>query len=288
MKPYLMGLALLALLLPAPAANDDPPFTREFVYEVCRHLYRWEMDETAVIRSGADENLHVWTRNLAMKLDDKDASRYRELYFPQLQLAATLKKADYAIPELGQSVQNRDYMVQKVERVEKAPTNDAAYTQLEFNRKDLVDFLFRTRVQRQYPDKALLERLRAALRSAKSPTDAPLASGLQTLYISPISPVSNDLWIFWETRGWLIKYSSDSDIHNPAFWEMEKVGVHVYDLAANVVVSLDEVQGSHAYITRDWAARAVFNCLVFGQRLEITPPADTRAPLAVQEKPQQK
>ena len=288
MKHFLMALALLALLLPTPAANDDLPFTSDYLHEVCRHLYRWEMDETSVIRAGADDHLHVWVRKLAVKLDDKDASRYRELYFPQLQLAATLKKADYAISELGQRVQNRDYMIQKVERVEKPPTNDAAYTQLEFNRKDMVDFLFRTRAQREYPDKALQERLRVALRSAKSPNDTPLAAGPQTVYISPISPVSNDLWIFWETRGWLIKFASDSDIHNPAYWEIEKVGVHVYDLAKDVVVSLDEVQGSHAYITRDWAARALFNCTVFGQRLEITPPADTRAPLAVQEKPQQK
>jgi hypothetical protein len=62
----------------------------------------------------------------------------------------------------------------------------------------------------------------------------------------------------------------------------------VYDLAKDVVVSLDEVEGSHAYITRDWAARAVFNCIVFGQRLVITPPADTTAPMTVEEKPHQK
>ena len=288
MKQFLMALALLALLRPAPAANDDPPFSSDYIHEICRHLYRWEMDETSVIRAGADDHLHVWVRKLEVKLDDQDASRYRELYFPQLQLAATLKKANYAIPELGQRVQNRDYMVQMVERVEKAPTNDAAYTQLEFKRKELEDYLFRTRAQREYPDRALQERLRAALRNAKSPTDTPLAAGPQTIYISPISPVSNDLWVFWETRGWLIKYSSDSDIHNPAYWEIEKVGVHVYDLAKDVVVSLDEVEGSHAYITRDWAARAVFNCIVFGQRLVITPAADTRAPMTVEEKPHQK
>jgi hypothetical protein len=152
----------------------------------------------------------------------------------------------------------------------------------------MEDYLFRTRAQREYPDQALQERLRVALRNAKSPSDAPLAAGPQTIYISSISPVSNELWIFWETRGWLIKYSSDSDIHNPAYWEIEKVGVHVYDLAKDVVVSLDEVEGSHAYITRDWAARAVFNCIVFGQRLVITPPADTTAPMTVEEKPHQK
>jgi hypothetical protein len=179
-------------------------------------------------------------------------------------------------------------MVQMVERVEKAPTNDAAYTHLELKRKEMEDYLFRTRAQREYPDQALQERLRVALRNAKSPTDTPLAAGPQTIYISPISPVSNELWVFWETRGWLIKYSSDSDIHNPAYWEIEKVGVHVYDLAKDVVVSLDEVEGSHAYITRDWAARAVFNCIVFGQRLVITPPADTTAPMTVEEKPHQK
>jgi len=288
MKRCLLALALLAPVRPASAADADPPFTKEFIYLVCRHLYRWEMDETTAQRVGQAGKLVVWTRNLEMKLDDHDASRYREIYFPQLQLAVTLKKADYAVPELGQRVRNRDYRVQKVEREEQAPANAAAYTRQEFKYQDVTDYLFRTRAQRDYPDQALFERLRAALRSVQSPDDKPLVAGPQTVYIAPLSPVSNRLWVFWETRGWLIKFSSDADLDNPAYWELEKVGVRVYDLATHVVVSLDEVQGSHAYITRDWAARAVFNCIVFGQRLELTPPADSRAPLGVKEKPAQK
>ena len=269
MKRLLVCLALTVSAWPAPAATDDPPFTTEFVYKVCRNLYRWEMDESTVLRASLDADIVALWRNLEVKLDKGDASRYRELYLPQFQMAVTLKKADYPIPETGQQVRNRDYTIQKVDRGEGPPVPTNAYERIVVNRKEMTAYLFKTRSQRAYPDAALQERLRAALRSAQSDADPAPAVGPQTVFVAPISPVSNNLWVFWENRGWLVKFSSDSDIDNPAYWEAEKVGVRVYDLAEHVVVSLDEVQGSHAYITRDWAARAVFNCVVFGQRLDL-------------------
>jgi hypothetical protein len=38
------------------------------------------------------------------------------------------------------------------------------------------------------------------------------------------------------------------------------------------VVSLDEVAGSNAFMTRDQAGRILFNCMVLGRRLELAPP----------------
>ncbi len=272
-------LLCLSTVLPMIVAADQaPPFTSEFLYEIGRHVYRWEMDETSVLRAGLDADFVIWSRDLNVNLDDHDASRYRELYLPQLQMLATLKKADYTIPEMGRHVLNRNYMLQKVERTETAPADTNAYQKITLNRKALVEYLFRTRAQRNYPDKTLLERLRLALRSAKSHTDTAPLAGPQTVYVAPISPVSNDLWVFHETRGWLIKFSSDFDIDNQACWDLAGVGVQVYDLDTDVVVSLDEVQGSHAFITRDWAARAVFNCIVLGCRIEVTPTPAANAP----------
>jgi hypothetical protein len=45
----------------------------------------------------------------------------------------------------------------------------------------------------------------------------------------------------------------------------------VYGLHENVVVSLGEVPGSNGYVTRDWATRALFNCIALGQK--VTMPA---------------
>ena len=264
MKRLLTCLALAAMVQAVPAVTNDPPFTSEFAYKVIRNLYRWEMDESTALRVSLDADIIVLSRDLELKLDEKDASRYREMYLPQFQMLVTLKKADYAVPETGHHVRNRDYTIQKVDRVEVPPAAASQFAKLVLNRKEMMEYLFRTRSQRDFPDEALINRLRSALRTAKSDTDTEPPVGVQTVYLAPISPVSNNLWVFWENRGWLIKYSSDSDIDNPAYWEAEKVGVRVYDLDEDVVVSLDEVQGSHAFITRDWAARAVFNCLVFG------------------------
>jgi hypothetical protein len=37
------------------------------------------------------------------------------------------------------------------------------------------------------------------------------------------------------------------------------------------VVSLDEVAGSNAYMTRDHVGRILFNCIVLGRRVILSP-----------------
>ena len=54
-------------------------------------------------------------------------------------------------------------------------------------------------------------------------------------------------------------------------WEHEDLAVKMYDLDEQVVVSLDEVAGSNAYLTRDQVGRALYNCVVLGKRLELDP-----------------
>jgi hypothetical protein len=48
--------------------------------------------------------------------------------------------------------------------------------------------------------------------------------------------------------------------------------VKTWDVLNQVVVSLDESAGSNAFMTRDQIGRALYNCLVLGQRLEVTNP----------------
>jgi hypothetical protein len=262
------------------AAEPDPPFTDAYLEEILRNLHRWEMDETTALQVHGSENITIWTRDLTEKLDDQDASRYREIYFPQLQLDVTVKKANYFIPEFGQRVQNKDYMIERVERLSAPDAKPADFVQRTLNTAAVVDYLKRTRSQLQFPDPALMNRLRLALRAARADITAKPEDGEQTIYLAPLSPVKNTLWVFWEDYGWLIKFTSDSDINNPLFWDMEKLGVRIYDLHKDVVVTLSEVDGSHGYITRDWAARAIFNCVVFGERLEVTASGQAEVPAA--------
>ena len=41
----------------------------------------------------------------------------------------------------------------------------------------------------------------------------------------------------------------------------------LYDIDEQVVVSLDEVAGSNAYLTRDHVGRILFNCMVHGETI---------------------
>jgi hypothetical protein len=64
---------------------------------------------------------------------------------------------------------------------------------------------------------------------------------------------------------------------NPAVWEHETLAVKLFSLDQKVVVSLDEVAGSNAFMTRDEAGRALFNCIVLGRRVSLQPPANAPA-----------
>jgi hypothetical protein len=49
------------------------------------------------------------------------------------------------------------------------------------------------------------------------------------------------------------------------------MAVKLYDIDEQVVVSLDEVAGSNAYMTRDQVGRVLFNCIVLGKRVVLEP-----------------
>ena len=69
----------------------------------------------------------------------------------------------------------------------------------------------------------------------------------------------------------LIRFASDIDLASPAVWEHEELAARLYDIDENVVVSLDEVAGSNAYLTRAQVGRALYNCIVLGRRVELQP-----------------
>ena len=92
---------------------------------------------------------------------------------------------------------------------------------------------------------------------------------------APLSPVANEVWVYWENRKLLIRFASDIDLTNPAVWEHESLMVKTWDTLNQVVVSLDEAAGSNAFLTRDQIGRALYNCIVLDRRLEATNPAPT-------------
>jgi hypothetical protein len=260
---------------PVPAPLLDEAWLREIV----RHLYRWYIDERdidAVIRA---KDVVFWVRELRPKLDEGDRSLFGEVVLPQFKLRVRVKKADYTIPELNVTVKNDGYRITSVARMEDEAAKPAGAAEVTMNYEQLRDALFKTRSLAAFPEGDLLERLRAGVRNqlakeqpeALAPGPGPAPAPTQVVFMAPLSPVANETWVFWETGRALIRFASDIDLTNPAVWDHEELAVKMFPLDQKVVVSLDEVSGSNAFMTRDEAGRVIFNCVVLGKRIELTP-----------------
>ncbi len=69
----------------------------------------------------------------------------------------------------------------------------------------------------------------------------------------------------------MLKFASDIDLSNPIVWDHDEMSVKPYDIDTQVVVSMNEVAGSNAYMTRDQIGRALYNCIVLGKRVVLNP-----------------
>jgi hypothetical protein len=288
-----LGLTALALAVFFTGAPTQPPgaqsrpvappelLARPYLCDVTRHLYRWYLDERDVEALAASGDVVFRVRALQPPMDADDRSRFGEINLPQLGLRVKVKRADYTIPELAAVVKSDTYKIVSVARVpgeELAPPDS---TEVRFDYAALRDELYRTRRDASFPEGDLLERLRGATRQALLKDAAQHGSaapaGPQVVWLAPLSPVANETWVFWESGRRLIRFASDIDLANPAAWAHEELAVRPYDIDTQVVVSLDEVPGSNAYLTRSQVGRALLNCIVLGRRLELQPPADAPA-----------
>ena len=118
----------------------------------------------------------------------------------------------------------------------------------------------------------MFERLRVAVRAHAGLDPEKRDPGEHVVHVAPLSPVANELWVFWENRKMLIRFASDLDLENPAMWEHQTLGIRTYDILNQTVVALGEAAGSNAYLTRDQVGRALYNCIVLGRRLAAANP----------------
>ncbi len=244
--------------------------------EVMRHLYRWYVDENDVERIANNRELVFWVRGVKVKLDEGDQSVFAEICLPQLDTTISLKKADYTMEETKTEVKSASFRIKSVARppLPASPPRDCQVVRLSM--QEMKDYLFQTRTRPDYPDAALFERMRQALRQELQKekenlglTNAP--TGEQIVYLAPLSPVGNDAWVFWENQKLLIRFASDIDLSNPAVWEHEQMRVQVYDTYHQMVISNEEAAASNRFMTRDQIGRALYNCVVLGRRDTITP-----------------
>ncbi len=261
---------------PARAASVPSELVRQpYLFEIVRYLYRWQLDEAEVDRMVGAKKVVFWVRRLDLPLDPGDRSAVAEILLPQVGLRVRVKKADYRIEELGTEVKSANFRITQVIRGDLPEGAPQGAEVVEVDMQELRDYLFRTRAQHDYPDPALVARLQQALRKEAS-REGILATndfaGDKIVHIAPLSPVANEIWVFWEAGRKLFSFASDIDLANPAVWEHETLLARIYDLDQQVVVSHEEAPGSNRFLTRYEVSRALFNCVLFGQRLTVAPP----------------
>jgi len=292
MKNLCLVLTLAGLLLPLPAraeaAESDTTATidRPYLYEVMRHLYRWYMDESDIEKVSGLKDVTFRVQPLHPKLDPGDRSEVAEVSLPDFGITVEVKKANYTIEELDAVISNDTFKITRVSR----DVANVGGREVKTDYAEMRDYLFRTRKDVQFPEGDLLMRMRLAarkeLRKYIESTGVPMPTGTQIVHLAPLSPVANEAWAFWETGRILIRFAFDIDLANPEVWEHEDLAVRVYDVERQVVVSLDEVPGSNAFLTRDQVGRALFNCVILGKRIELDPKEAEAAESSTAEPPQ--
>ena len=267
---------------PAPTATPvvAPPaelLEQPYLFEVVRHLFRWYMDESDVEKIAGIKEFPFWVRRLDVKMDSGDNSQLAEIILPRVGICAQVKKADYAIEELGVEVKSPSFRIVNVARLEAPAELPQDCKAVAADYEEMKSYLFRTRSQAEFPDEILFERLRVALREHFGLDPTQREAGEHVVHVAPLSPVANELWVFVENKKLLVQFSSDLDLENPGLWEHQSMVVRTYDILNQTVVSLNEVPGSNAFLTRDQVGRALYNCVILGRRLVVVNPAPAPA-----------
>ncbi len=253
-----------------PAELMDP----KYLFEIVRHVYRWHLDENDVDRLAGTKEFPFWVRLLETPLDAGDQSRRAEIVMPLVGASVTVKKPDYRIEELNLAVTSGAFKITGVSKIgiPDKPLPEHRVVNVAYD--EMRAYLFLTRAEAVFPDQALTERLRVAVRKEMGLQPEGRLPGQQIAHLAPLSPVANEAWVYLENHRLLVRFASDIDLVNPALWSHETLMVRTWDVRNQVVVSLDEAAGSNAFMTRDQIGRALYNCIVLGKRLEISNPGE--------------
>lgn len=253
---------------PMQVTPDHPLAKRDVLFEILRYVYLWHFDESVSTDAPGRDTIEIWVREVPVELDEGDQSRFAEVWLPQFKFLVDLKKANYSIAELQLDVRNESFKIQRVHHQSDAGAPRSDYQILTYPEKEIREHLLSTRHLKRFPDDVLRRNLRSAMIRHGISTEDRIA-GDQVMHVSPISPVSNDLWVYHENLKHLIRFAADMDLSNPDYWDKTPIHVDLYDLETAVVVMNEETFGSDAYLTKDFTGRVIFNCVVLGLRIEI-------------------
>jgi hypothetical protein len=241
----------------------------EAFLELAQYLYRWYLDENDFRNFNPEFRGKLWIRKVDRVLDKGDKSAFLELFFPAIRLSVMLKKTDYKIEELKLAVKSDGYKISSVGRMPVEEKVDPAdYHSLDMDIDALYDYLFENRQKAEYPDEEMFGFLRDCVRE-QCEGYIQEAQGDQIIWLAPISPMANEVWVFWEDRKLLFHFVADVDMHKREIWEHDSVVVRHYDIVSQTVVTHNEKPGEDDFLTRDQVGRVLYNCLALGRKVEM-------------------
>ena len=241
----------------------------EAFVDLAQYLYRWYLDEDDFKDRNPAYRGKLWIRKLDRVLDEGDKSQFIELVFPAIGVMVTLKKSDYLIEELQLKVKSDGYKVTKVCRSTCSMlARPEDYASLDVDIEALYKQLFETRLESEYPDEELFNYMRTC--AAEQCEDYKKGvSGEHFVWLAPISPMSNEIWAYWENGKMLFHFVADVDMHNPEIWKHDSILVKHYDIVTQTIVSYEESPCEDDFMTRDQVGRILFNCMAFGKKVRI-------------------
>lgn len=251
---------------------DHPAETRENLLEVIHHLYLWYYDQSFFPPGEALSELEVYFRTVERPLDAGDESEFGELFFPAIQMLVELKRSDYHIDEIDHAVRDEFFKVRRVQRAATAPVPLDEYRTTVVNRDELREW-FSTKSHAAPPlADALRRRLRDTLLKHQFDQQWDDAS-VHIFYVSPLSPVSNDIWVLHENTNQLLQFSADMDVSHHHTWDKLNLRLKFHQLDPNLILTPDRERTEANELNKDFIGRALFNCVVLGNRIEVLPKA---------------
>jgi hypothetical protein len=268
----LLALSCLSTARAAPPQVDPRLTDEHFLFEMARYSYQWYLGDRFFTVTADAKSFEVWIRPIKPKNPDPgDESRYAEIWFPAGLLQYKLKLADYPIPELKRQVRSNGYHITQAAMLPAAPRPREEYAIVELDRAKVRTYLFDQRNTPQAPDEALRTRLMTAMRDIVQKYPPPNRTKNQMFFLSDVSAVSGDLWVVWVNRKLAIRFAGELGADQPDLLEHLPLHTHVFDLDRQVVASLLEIDGRTGFITKDWASRILFQCMVRGERVDAAP-----------------
>jgi hypothetical protein len=272
------GVLLTACRTTSPTAGkpvesldfDNPMRSEQHLFEILYHTFLWHYDRSYLLTDQRKGDLEIYLRPVTRELDPGDRSAFAELWIPDIHMVIDLKRSDYRIEELGLRVKDDHFKIRRVVREDAPPAPLSAYQRHLIPHARVREWITANLRTAGTPAPTLAKRLREALLNFDLGHE-PNLTVTHVFHLAPISPASDDLWVFHENSKQLLLFSSDMDLSNEAYWEAAPISLKVYSLAPEVILTPDGGGASSTTLSKDFVGRAMFNCVVLGERIAVSP-----------------